>query len=743
MCSNKHLYSLTQKITKKSSQLKGEIYELIKHHYINFDSYVCTVVPLEEQLQEIMKDYKRLSNRIEQDLKVRVDHIAEERPKLEAKLLETQERITLVQSLVSVYRGIETAKRNLTPGKYVSCAECLHMACQGLESLGTAMGEPKVYSALKMELSDVVSDLSLKLREAWSKVVSWSPKSLPDSPQVSSFLSTELRVMCFSGDSSLDDIVEGMRLLTVTGIWTDRIRSFGRQLLERLIRPVIVHSNLCLISSKDSSTNQVLKINMSSTPQGGSIPELYGSLKMLFTVVCQILSEQYRQEWMSGIGEVVCVDMLELIIAHRLATAIPKDSAELEQYGKLLSPTKDFEGALVDMGLVVADKCTKLSKYTDDVSSHFAARKSQDLLTHARSILMRPLHDTVTVTQVRPLKKLTDLLSSSSGHNEGDSDHTTLSSHCELSDLSDLKFSFPTCVISESVQTFVDFLYSTLQEGFSSSSSALHIFSISRNMVDLFCAVLPSFHRQTIADIPQVAIVQHNNCMYLAHHLITLGHQFHSRLPPPLNSEITTFMDQVPLVRQLGEQAFLAEMKKHSSIILDFIKTCGGFDNVSEDVCSQSVRRGIQQALLHIIKLSQVYAEVLPGYLHIKSVGALLNVLTSEVVKSVLALEDIAMDDATELHSILSLVLERGYLVLSSTDEESQSKVLTKHCSSWSRLNSLAIVMDASLQKIVDLWDNGSGQLAVDFTPVQIRALIKALFKNTERRAAALNTISL
>ena len=699
---------------------------------------------LEKQLQEILKDYQRLSNRIEHDLKGRMASTAEERPEIESRLKETQERIHLVQNLVSVYQGIEMARKNMTSGKYVTCAECLHKASESLESIASSGCESKVYRALKSELSDVVSDLSLKLREEWAKFVSWKPKAIPDNPKLDVLSSVELRITTQSTTGlCVDDVVEGMKLLAATGVWSEKIKSFARKLLEMFVRPLITHKNLSLVHSIESTTKQALRIVLSSKPPG-SVAELYHNLKTIFTAVHQILSEKYQQEWMVGIGEVVCLEMSELIIAHRLATAIPKDSLELAQYGELSSRTKEFEASLVDLGLVSKDKCQKLSKYTNDVNSHFAAQKSQDLLAHARGILMKPIHDTVTVTHVDPLEKLANLaISTSTQASSTDAANISTTTQCTTSELSDLTFSFPTCVISKSVQEYVDLLYSTLKECSTTPSMALHLFATSRNLVDLFSAVLPSYHRQTITEIPRMAIVQHNNCMYLAHHLITLGHQFHSHLPPPLNSEVATFVDQVPLIRQLGEEVFLNELRKQSTTILSLIKTCGGFDNVSEDHRSQSVRRGIQQALLHTVKLSQVYAEVLPEVIHCKSVSALLNVITSEVVKNVLALEDIAMDDATELHAILNLVLERGSLVLSTSDEEAQSKLLMKHCSSWGKLSELSVVLDASLQKIVDSWGGGNGQLAQTFTPIEIRGLIKALFKNTERRAAALAKITL
>lgn len=43
--------------------------------------------------------------------------------------------------------------------------------------------------------------------------------------------------------------------------------------------------------------------------------------------------------------------------------------------------------------------------------------------------------------------------------------------------------------------------------------------------------------------------------MYIAHHLLTLGHQFRLRLAPILCDGTTTFVDLVPGFRRLGNDA--------------------------------------------------------------------------------------------------------------------------------------------------------------------------------------------
>lgn len=61
---------------------------------------------------------------------------------------------------------------------------------------------------------------------------------------------------------------------------------------------------------------------------------------------------------------------------------------------------------------------------------------------------------------------------------------------------------------------------------------------------------LPS--RENLLKFPHLAAIQHNNCMYLAHHLLTLGHHFKAHLPQPHSEGVATFVDMVPGFRRLG-----------------------------------------------------------------------------------------------------------------------------------------------------------------------------------------------
>ena len=736
-----------QKLTKKSNQLKGEIYDLVKKQYAEFDSYVNSTLSLEQRVQEVTSEYQRLTTRIKQELTARIAQSSDKRQEIESRLVETRSRVEFVRGLLGVYQNLEKCRSDLQAEKFVSSAKLVNQAFEALSAIGKSGCEALVYRSLKAELVQVTSELDLSLQEKWREFLQWSPKVLPENPSLDVLQGVELRVTypSIQSESDMDGVIVAMRSLVASRVWEQKMDAFGRKLLKLVVSPLVVNSCELKASGVQEKGAIVLKlVKVDSLPSlRDSVSRLFDSLTLVFTVVQQVVPEAHRKAWMPGVGGVVCEEMAELVVAHCLSNTIPRSVDELQHYGEVEAKAKEFESKVVAFGLVKEDSFHRLSDYTKNVNVHFAAQIGQDLLERARSILMKPIHNTVqSSADDSPLERLAELKIASLDQPREEapsSERPKLSSKGgKEADLSQLTFQFPSCAISQSVHEYLHLLYSTLKDccGASSPSMAVQLYSSARSMVDLFCAVLPSYHRSTIAGIPRVAAVQHNNCMFLAHHLITLGHQFHSHLPPPLNSSVTTFIDQVPIVRQLGEDCFLAEMRKQRDCILECLKMFGGLDGVAIDAKSQLVRKGVQESLLHIKNLSKVYAEVLPVEIHHKAIGALMNVLVSEMIRGVVDLEDIAADDGKELHLILNLIVERAPLSMSFGSEED----IPTYCNNWERLKELAVILDASLQDIVDNWLSGEGR---HFTAVELRGLVKALFKNTERRATALAKITL
>lgn len=123
--------------------------------------------------------------------------------------------------------------------------------------------------------------------------------------------------------------------------------------------------------------------------------------------------------------------------------------------------------------------------------------------------------------------------------------------------------------------------------------------------------------------------------------------------------------------------------------------------------------------------------------------GTLMNGVISDIVASIVILEDISSDDAKHLGSLLTLIQDKAGGLFESSDEEGINvKVeLQRNVPKWLRFGELISILNASLLEIADRWADGKGPLANEFSATEVKQMIRALFQNTERRANILTKI--
>jgi centromere/kinetochore protein ZW10 len=125
-------------------------------------------------------------------------------------------------------------------------------------------------------------------------------------------------------------------------------------------------------------------------------------------------------------------------------------------------------------------------------------------------------------------------------------------------------------------------------------------------MLDLFRAIVPVYHQNSIEEIPGLSMLFFNDCMYISHHLLTLGFQYQSKLPAPLN-KTATFVDLIPLFRQLGAKYYNLQMKKREQALLDFVKEAGGLGKTNDDERFSFVEKVIRKLILGLTQLSKAW----------------------------------------------------------------------------------------------------------------------------------------
>uniref|UniRef100_A0A8B9TJ00 Zw10 kinetochore protein n=1 Tax=Anas platyrhynchos TaxID=8839 RepID=A0A8B9TJ00_ANAPL len=700
-----------------------------------------------------------IEEQVQRDLNVAVAEFTELKQQLE--------RDTLVLSILKKLQEFDTAMKEYNTALLEKNYPCFlfdlyRQARSSLKMLESRKGfELKILKALGTELTVQTQNMLYHLGEEWQKLAVWKLPPSKESSSPESAMHSELHLCTLP---SKEEEIAGLPVASVLqafailGELRTKLKSFGQLLLKYILKPLISYPSLQPFTEELSDV-VILRFKCEKPDLDHSSPvEVFDKIKFVLEVLHKYLlnvpveqrvedKKECRVTLAELLGDMIWEELSDCLIQNCLVNSIPTNNSKLEQYIEVIKSTEEFEKALKNMQFLKGDM-TDLLKYARNVNSHFANKKCQDVIVAARNLMTSEIHNTVKVPVVCvALPKLPD---------PGSGDHLNMQKTSKQlpkeivnleneTRLSQYTFSLPTCRISSSVEKLMELAYQTLLEATGSTDQCcIQLFYSVRNIFQLFYDVVPTYHR-TFRKLPQLAAIHHNNCMYIAHHLLTMGHQFQYRLTNIMCGGAATFVDLVPGFRRLGMECFLAQMRVQKGEILERLSSARNFSNMDDEENYSAANKAIRQVLHQLKRLGKVWQDVLPVNVYCKAMGTLLNTALSEIVTRIAALEDISAEDADRLYSLCRIMVEEGPQVFTPLPEEDKNKKYQEevpvYVKKWMTFKELMIILQANLQEIVDQWADGKGPLAAEFSPAEVKSLIRALFQNTERRAAALAKI--
>nr|XP_044608419.1 centromere/kinetochore protein zw10 homolog isoform X3 [Equus asinus] len=689
------------RLTRRVEEIKGEVCSMISKKYSEFLPSMQSAQDLVSQVDKLSDDIDLLKSRIESEVRRDLHVSTAEFTDLKQQLERDSVVLSLLKQLHEFSTAIEEYHCALTEKKYVVAAQRLEEAEKCLKLLKSRKCfDLKMLKSLSMEFTIQKQNILYHLGEEWQKLIVWKFSPSKDTSNLESYLQTELHLCTEQSQKEektpVPPISSVLLAFSILGELHTKLKSFDLPL------------------DTDLENEKTSKI---------------------------VLAEM--------LGDMIWEDLSECLIKNCLVYSIPTNSSKLQQYEEIIQATEEFENALKEMQFLKGD-ATALLKYARNINSHFANKKCQDVIVTARNLMTSEIHNTVKIT---PDSKISvPHLPSPDEDNKLEVQKMSTTQYNEVvnlepeNTLDQHSFSLPTCRISESVEKLMELAYQTLLEATTSSDQcAVQLFYSVRNIFHLFHDVVPTYHKENLQKLPQLAAIHHNNCMYIAHHLLTLGHQFGLRLTPILCDGTTTFVDLVPGFRRLGTECFLAQMRAQKGELLERLSSARNFSNMDDEENYSAASKAIRQVLHQLKRLGIVWQDVLPVNIYCKAMGTLLSTAISEIIGRITALEDISTEDGDRLYSLCKTVMDEGPQVFAPLSEESKNKKYQEevpvYVPKWMSFKELMMMLQASLQEIGDRWADGKGPLAAAFSSSEVKALIRALFQNTERRAAALAKI--
>lgn len=752
-------------LTWRVEEIKGEVCSMISKKYSEFLPSMQNTQDLVTQVDKLSHDIDQLKSTIESEVRQDLHVSTAEFTDLKQQLERDSVVLSLLKQLQEFSIAIEDYNCALAEKKYVTAAQRLEEAQKCLKLLKSRKCfDLKMLKSLSMELTIQKQNILYHLGEEWQKLIVWKFPPSKDTSSLESCLQTELHLYTEQSQNEentpMPPTSSVLLAFSVLGELHTKLKSFGQMLLKYILRPLVSCPSLFAVIENQPNIIIIRFESVMTDLEHPSPSEVFVKIRLVLEVLQKQLLDlpldtDLENEKTSKIilaemlGDMIWEELSECLIKNCLVYSIPTNSSKLQQYEEIIQSTEEFENALKEMRFLKGDT-TDLLKYARNINSHFANKKCQDVIVAARNLMTSEIHNTVKIT---PDSKISvpDLPSC----DEDDKLQVQKMSTTQYNEVVNLEpentldqhsFSLPPCRISESVKKLMELAYQTLLEATTSSDQcAVQLFYSVRNIFHLFHDVVPTYHKENLQKLPQLAAIHFNNCMYIAHHLLTLGHQFRLRLAPILCDGTTTFVDLVPGFRRLGTECFLAQMQAQKRALLERLSSARNFSNMDDEENYSAASKAVRQVLHQLKRLGIVWQDVLPVNIYCKAVGTLLNTAISEVIGRITALEDISTEDGDRLYSLCKTVMDEGPQVFAPLCEESKNKKYQEevpvYVPKWMPFKELMIILQASLQEIGDRWADGKGPLAAAFSSSEVKALIRALFQNTERRAAALAKI--
>lgn len=285
---------------------------------------------------------------------------------------------------------------------------------------------------------------------------------------------------------------------------------------------------------------------------------------------------------------------------------------------------------------------------------------------------------------------------------------------------------------------------------------AVRLFYTVRNIFEMYTSVVPLHHKKFLETLPQQVAIFHNNCLYFTYQIVNITCEYLNKCPKILKNHFTILLEEAISLRSLAIDTLESHVASQRNqlvyilrdsgklifsanqiivkLILFFILT--GLATLNEEPrLNPNSEKNVRQCIRQLQILQTVWHDVLPANVYHRIMGFLLDSFTEEIIRLIIVVEDISSDTALELVSIFSIVLEKAPNLFNDPKE------IFRHTKKWQKFNEFVLVLKGNLRDIDDRWSNGMGPLASEFTPDQVKHLIRALFQNSERRAALLSKI--
>ncbi|KRH73317.1 hypothetical protein GLYMA_02G266800v4 [Glycine max] len=403
---------------------------------------------------------------------------------------------------------------------------------------------------------------------------------------------------------------------------------------------------------------------------------------------------------------------------------VPTDASKLPDFQKIIACTSKFEMALKELMYISEsdDKDNRLSNFAENVEVHFAFKKKTEILANARNLLLEcDFSIPQEYTRDGSVWKSDETSAQSSSH------------------VVDLLFLSQRCLVSKAAKQLMELVHQTLQDVcLSSTRVAFEFYHTARDAVLLYEVVVPVKLERQLNGINQVAILLHNDCLYLSQEILGFAFEYRTDFPSSMK-EHAVFVDLAPRFQLLAEEILQRQVHLVIYNLKEAIDGADGFQNTHQMKQFESAKFSIDQVVFILEKVHIIWEPLLLPSTYRRSMCTVLESVFSRIARDILLLDDIAAEETLQLQRLIYLMLENLSSLFESLAPGEQNlhefpaESLEDLIPSLRKIRKLSELLDMPLKSITAYWENKE-LLSCGFTITEVEDFIKAIFTDSPLR---------
>ncbi|XP_047179048.1 centromere/kinetochore protein zw10 homolog [Vigna umbellata] len=570
------LHLLIQRLESQSLQIRSQVQSYLVSHREDFARLFSLCNDAVSQTREVSDDVAAIIRLLsDRPIDAEVREVVSEM-KVKKEELKVKELLGLVGTVVGLNKRLESVKEALRSGRF-------EFAAQGLKELKVALRidekddrEPLVNWLISDDEKEELNFIQEVLVKYMEKAVRFDAELNQVEVKYQLEVENVNRIQ-------FQTVLEAMDVVSILEYGLAKVADL---MIKYVITPFINHGQPLSFLEELHQESAVLKIVASPDIKCEYLDGefLYSGILLFIKFIYRSICLQ-KSSWMQCFGRLTWPRISELIISSFLSKVVPTDASKLPDFQKIIIRTSEFEADLKELMYISSDNDNRLSNFAENVEVHFAFKKKTEILAKTRNLLLEcDFSIPQEYTRDGSIWKNDETSVQSSSH------------------VVNLLFLSERCLVSKAAKELMGLIHQTLQDVcLSSTRVALEFYQTARDAILLYEVVVPVKLERQLNGINQVAVLLHNDCLYLSQEILGFAFEYRTDFPSSIK-EHAVFVDLAPRFQLLAEEILQKQVHLVIYNLKEAIDGADGFQNTHQMQQFESAKFSIEQVVFILEK---------------------------------------------------------------------------------------------------------------------------------------------